>query len=57
MGGTSSACARRPQRGQVRAYQQPAHSVYVAYDNITEKQNFFFPDKPNYVGKDSWKLI
>ena len=43
--------------GQVRAYKLPTHSVYFAYDNITEKQNFFFPEKPNYVGRDSWKLI
>jgi len=31
--------------------------VYFSYDNITERQNFFFPDKQNYVTRDNWKLI
>ena len=43
--------------GEVRSYKQPVHSVYFSYDNTTERQNFFFPDKPNYVTRDNWKLI
>ena len=43
--------------GEVRSYKKPVHSVYFSYDNITERQNFFFPDKPNYVARDNWKLI
>jgi hypothetical protein len=43
--------------GEVRSYKKPVHSVYFSYDNITERQNFFFPDKQNYVTRDNWKLI
>jgi transposase InsO family protein len=43
--------------GEVRSYLNGEHKVYYPYDQLTESQNFFFPDKPNFVGRGSWKLV
>ena len=47
----------RPYTGEVRSYLNGEHKVFYPYDQLTESQNFFFPDKPNFVGRGSWKLV
>eukprot|EP01043_Picozoa_sp_COSAG02_P036068 COSAG02_NODE_2621_length_8402_cov_12.631218_5_plen_534_part_00 len=44
--------------GVVREYdkEKGQHSVYFSYDQVTESLNFFYPDRPNYVGRDSWRF-